>query len=136
MRTQALFGIITVLLRAATLVFQSLVIGGIVFQRWIAAPETPEDDRRRGAVVIRISAIALAATQALYLGLNTKILVDSLGAGLSEIAGANFFIAGVVTIAGNTRHRAAAPKSARPRESNHLKSLKLVPFPTPQVEQR
>jgi copper resistance protein D len=99
MRTQALFGIITVLLRAATLVFQSLIVGGIVFQRWITADNTPEENRRIGALVIRISAIALAATQALYLGLNTKILSDSLGAGLSEIAGANFFIAGVVTIA-------------------------------------
>ena len=40
MRTQALFGIITVLLRVATLIFQSLIVGGIVFQRWIAAGAT------------------------------------------------------------------------------------------------
>src|SRR5215467_2648304 len=99
MRTQALFGMITVLLRAATLVFQSLVIGGIVFQRWIVAANAPEDARRRGILLVRISAIALATTQALYLGLNTKILSDSLGAGLREISGANFFMVGLVTIA-------------------------------------
>jgi copper resistance protein D len=125
MRTQALFGIITVLLRAATLVFQSLVIGGIVFQRWIAAPETPEDDRRLGARVVMISAVALATTQALYLGLNTKILADSLGAGLSEIAGANFFIAGVVTIAAAVAI-AYLLRSGRARPGNLTVLLSLV----------
>jgi copper resistance protein D len=100
MRTQALFGIITVILRAATLVFQSLVIGGIVFRRWIAAGETtPAHDQRLGLLLVRISAIALAATQVAYLGLNTTILTRSLGAGLKEIAGANFFVAGLVTVA-------------------------------------
>jgi hypothetical protein len=36
----------------------------------------------------------------------------------------------VVTIAGNTEHRAAAPSSIQPRRSNHLNSFKLVPSPT------
>jgi putative copper resistance protein D len=90
---------IAVLLRAATLVFQSLVIGGVVFQRWVAARNSPQEDRRRGILLVRVSAIALAITQAMYLGFNTKILSDTLGAGLSEIAGANFFLVGLVTIA-------------------------------------
>lgn len=96
MRTQALFGIIAVLLRAATLICQSLVIGGIVFHRWIA----PEDvtrmrDRGSGALLVRVSAFALATTQVLYLGLDTGVLMDSLGVGLATVATANFFLAGV-----------------------------------------
>ena len=37
MRTEALGALITVILRAATLVSQSLLVGGIVFRRWAAA---------------------------------------------------------------------------------------------------
>ncbi|HEY6305359.1 MAG TPA: CopD family protein [Candidatus Angelobacter sp.] len=126
MRTQALFGIITVLLRAATLVFQSLIIGGIVFRRWIATDEmTPGHNLRSGTLVIRISAIVLAATQVLYLGLNTKILTASLGAGLSDIAGANFFLTGLVTIAAALAI-AFLPGSRLARPGNLVTFLSLV----------
>jgi len=37
MRTAELIALITVILRAATLVFQSLLVGSIVFHRWIDA---------------------------------------------------------------------------------------------------
>jgi putative copper resistance protein D len=100
MRTQALFGIITVILRAATLVFQSLVIGGIVFHRWIASKgPVQESGHRQGAILIRAAALALAVTQVLYLALNTMILRQSLDVGLRPIVGANFFVAGLLTIA-------------------------------------
>jgi copper resistance protein D len=94
MRTQSLFGIIAVVLRAATLIFQSLIIGGIVFHRWIAA----DGKRPTGIALVRLSAVALAATQVLYLGFNTAVLEDSLGVGLFNLASANFFAAGLVTV--------------------------------------
>jgi copper resistance protein D len=126
MRTQALFGIITVILRAATLVFQSLVIGGIVFRRWIAAGEmTPARDQRLGILLVQISAIALAVTQVAYLGLNTTILTGSLGASVKDIAGANFFVAGVVTVAAAIAI-ACIPSSRLSRSGHWIAILPLV----------
>jgi copper resistance protein D len=126
MRTQALFGIVTVILRAATLVLQSLVIGGIVFRRWIATGEmTPARDQFLGVLLVRIAAIALVATQVAYLGLNTTILTDSLGAGLKDIAGANFFVAGLVTVAAAIAIACAPfPRLAHP--GNRIALLSLV----------
>jgi putative copper resistance protein D len=97
MRTQALFGIISVILRAATLVFQSLVVGGIVFRRWLAADSGREQGP--GGRLIQSAAVALALTQTIYLALNSVILTESLKTGLRGIVGANFFVAGLVTIA-------------------------------------
>jgi copper resistance protein D len=100
MRTQALFGIIAVILRASTLIFQSLAVGGIVFHRWIAAGKpTAVCERQYGVLLMRVSAMALAATQVLYVSLNTMILQGSLGVSLKDLAGANFFLAGLVTTA-------------------------------------
>jgi putative copper resistance protein D len=98
MRTEALFGIITVILRAATLILQSLVIGGIVFRRWIANSEAAPGERPQGVLLVRVSAMALGLTQVLYLSLNTMILTNTVGLGINEIVGANFFIAGVATL--------------------------------------
>jgi copper resistance protein D len=126
MRTQSLFGIITVVLRAATLIFQSLVIGGIVFHRWIAPADlSQESDGERGERMIRWAAIALAATQVLYLGFNTAILMDSLGTGLKSIIGANFFVAGAVTIAAAVAI-ACVPAAHLSRPGNLLALLSLV----------
>jgi putative copper resistance protein D len=86
---------IAVGLRAATLVLQSLVIGGIVFRRWIAA-DTHEPTRE--VLFVRASAVGLAVTQLLYLGLNTAILARSLGLGLADVATANYFVTGMVAI--------------------------------------
>ena len=84
MRTQALFGMITVVLRAATLILQSLVIGGLVYRRWIAAGETTAaHERPYGVLLLRIAAMALAATQILYLSLNTMIALCSRKVGKS-----------------------------------------------------
>src|SRR5262249_37494837 len=106
MRTVALFGIITVILRAATLIFQSLVIGGIVFHRWVrpaampdVSAEAPARAGQLGVRLIRGAAIALAITQVLYLGGNTYLISSSVGLDLGQIIGANFFMAGLVTIA-------------------------------------
>jgi putative copper resistance protein D len=100
MRTQALFGIVTVILRAATLVFQSLVIGGIFFQRWIGpGTATAAREQRLGGLLVRGAAVALALTQVFYLALNTMILTRSLDVGPETIVGASFFLAGLTTIA-------------------------------------
>ena len=98
MRTLALFALVAVMLRAATLVFQSLLIGGIVFHRWIAAEKPTLGETAPGIPLLRLSAIALAVTQVLFLGLNTMLLRVSLGLTLAETMSANFFVVGMVTI--------------------------------------
>jgi putative copper resistance protein D len=126
MRTQALFGIITVVLRAATLVFQSLVIGGIVFQRWVAADDkTTVRERQTGVLLVRFAAGALACAQLFYLAINTMLLRDTLGLGLADVATANFFVVGLVTIAASLTI-AAIPSRRLARPGNLITLLALV----------
>jgi putative copper resistance protein D len=83
-----LFGIFSVLLRAATLVCQSLLIGGVVFYLWIARSNVTQLLRAVAGLValVLISSVAL----------NSFVLHATVGEGFSEIVGANFFVAGVV----------------------------------------
>ncbi len=87
---------IAVFLRAATLVLQSLVIGGLVFRRWIAGHDmsTPST----GVLLIRASAAGLCLAQLLYVALNTAVLAESLGLGVAEVVTANYFVTGVLTM--------------------------------------
>ncbi|MGA2810966.1 MAG: CopD family protein [Candidatus Acidiferrum sp.] len=93
-----IFGYLSVLLRAATLCFQTLTIGGIVFI--IAVTRAPQ--LRTDAVVascrkwITWFALALAATQVLYVMANTTILMQSAEMSFGEAVGANFVYAGAL----------------------------------------
>ena len=96
-----IFGYLSVLLRAATLCFQTLTIGGIVFI--IAVTRSPQ--LRTGAVLancrkwITWFALALAATQILYVMANSVILMQSADMSLGEAVGANFVYAGALAAA-------------------------------------
>jgi len=98
-----IFGFLSVLLRAGTLVFQSLLLGGVLFVFWIARP-TPDisDDslakvRSSSQTLIRYAAIGLAIMQGLYLYVNSVVLMVSAEIGLREVIGANFFISGSIS---------------------------------------
>src|SRR5260370_753307 len=125
MRTAQLIALITVILRAATLVFQSLLAGGIVFHRWIAADARATREPGFGMRLLRYSAIALAVTQALYLALNTTILRHSLGLGLAETMGANLFVPGRLTI-GAGLAISATPSRRLAHPGNTVTLLSLV----------
>src|SRR5271167_4120581 len=96
-----IFGYLSVLLRAATLCFQTLTIGGIVFL--VAVTRAPE--LRTAAVVgacrkwITWFALALAATQVFYVLSNTLILMQSAEMPFQEAIGANFVYAGALAAA-------------------------------------
>ena len=96
-----IFGYLSVLLRAATLCFQTLTIGGIVFV--IAVTRAPE--LRTATIVgacrkwITWFALALAATQVFYVMANTTILMQSADMSFSEAVGANFVFAGALAAA-------------------------------------
>src|SRR5580693_436366 len=99
-RLLQIFGFLSVLFRGATLTFQSLTVGGIVFLLFILrrAGQESEALQRVSLHWIRRSAIALAAMQISYVLANSLILMQSAEISLREAAGANFVIAGAIGI--------------------------------------
>jgi putative copper resistance protein D len=100
-----LFTFFAVGLRAGTLVFQSVLLGGVVFVLWMAraSPEASEEsiDRVQASSwrLLRIGAIGLAIVQLLYLYVNSAVLMVTAEFGLDGIVGANFFISGSIVMA-------------------------------------
>src|SRR5271157_2397574 len=96
------FGYLSVILRAGTLVFQSLLLGGVLFVLWIARPTSEiaggNFDKLQSASLrmLRIAAIGLAVVQALYLYVNSAVLMATAEIGLPDVVGANFFISGSI----------------------------------------
>lgn len=99
-----LFGFLSVVLRAGTLVFQSLVLGGVVFLLWIARavpgnPDSFQKVRSSSWTLLRFSAIGLIVMQVLYLYVNSAVLMTTAEIGFREVIGANFFISGSIVLA-------------------------------------
>ena len=100
-----LFAYLSVILRAGTLVFQSLLLGGVLFVLWVARVSPVSSDESDGIQascwrLLRISAIGLAVAQLLYLYVNSAVLMATAEIGIGSVVGADFFIAGsFVTIA-------------------------------------
>ncbi len=84
-----IFAYLSVLLRAGTLVFQSLLLGGWLFLFWIARPSSEVADssleRVRGVSLrlFRVAAIALVVMQVLYLYVNSAVLMATAEIGIS-----------------------------------------------------
>ncbi len=99
-RLLQVFGFLSVLFRGATLTFQSLAIGGIVFLIFVVRRANEDSSALEQACLrwIRRSAIALAVMQISYVLANSMILRQSAGMSLREVAGANFILAGVIGI--------------------------------------
>ena len=99
-----LFGFLSVVLRAGTLVFQSLLLGGVVFLLWIArgVPGSSEQVtklRASARTLLLASAVALVFMQGLYLYVNTAVLMTTAEIPFSDVVGANFFISGSIVLA-------------------------------------
>jgi putative copper resistance protein D len=99
-RLLQIFGFLSVLFRGATLAFQSLTAGGIVFLVLVlrGASEESEDIKAGCLSWIRRFALALAAMQISYLLANALILMQSAEMSLVEVSGANFALAGALGI--------------------------------------
>jgi putative copper resistance protein D len=101
-----LFGFFSVVLRAGTLVFQSLILGGTFFVLWTArsrpglAQESMERVHSIAWRVLRISAIGLAVVQALYLFVDSSVLMTTAEIPFSNVLGASFFVAGSIIFVG------------------------------------
>jgi len=99
-RLLQVFGFLSVLLRGATLTFQSLAIGGIVFLICVVRDSKEDSADMRIACLrwIRWSAVALLIAQISYVLANSLILQESAEMTLREVAGANFVVAGLIAI--------------------------------------
>src|SRR6266436_4450043 len=99
-RLLQVFGFLSVLFRGATLAFQSLAIGGIVFLMVVLSRTTEDSAELRQACLrwIRRSAIALAVMQISYVLANSMILMQSADMSLRQVVGANFVLAGAIGI--------------------------------------
>ncbi len=98
-----LFGFLSVVLRAGTLVFQSLLLGGVVFIVWTSRGtpgEAAQRDRMESGswTLLRLSIIGLILIQTLYLYVNSAVLMVTAELGFSGVIGANFFISGSVVL--------------------------------------
>jgi putative copper resistance protein D len=100
-----LFGFLSVVMRAGTLVFQSLLLGGVVFVLWVAH-DVPGDAGQRNRMtasswtLLRISILGLIVIQSAYLYVNSAVLMTTADIGLSDTVGANFFISGSIVLCG------------------------------------
>src|SRR5271167_95476 len=96
-----IFGFLSVLFRGATLAFESLTIGGILFLNFVArganAPSEAVDQTCRRW--IRRAAVALALMQLAYILASSFILMQSADMTLADVSGANFVLAGILAIA-------------------------------------
>ncbi len=99
-----LFSFLSVVLRAGTLVFQSLLLGGVLFVLWVArssplaAPESIARIQKSSWKLLQVSAVGLAIVQLLYLYVNSAVLMATAEIGFDGVVGANFFISGCIVL--------------------------------------
>ncbi len=96
-----LFGYLSIVLHGLTIVAQSMAIGGALFLIFLARPlaSSLPDGRqlaRRTAVIAGWSALALVACEALAVGMQAAVLMDTVGLGLQQTLTAQFAVAGIV----------------------------------------
>lgn len=104
-RLQGIYAYLSVVFRAAILIFQSLVAGGVVFLAVALKAQSGSDfisevetAKARCIRLLRISALLLAVSHAGYLFINCSVLIGSEDLSLSDIFGANFVIAAFIGI--------------------------------------
>src|SRR5258706_1643758 len=111
-----LYGYLSVLLRALSLAFQSLVIGGVIFTHLVIRP-SPEPDKgkivfRSGLRLMTISAIGLILAQAAAIVINAITLRQTTGLRFAQLGSATFVTAGALIIAGAAGLAALSSKPA------------------------
>jgi putative copper resistance protein D len=88
------------ILRAATLSFEALLIGGIVFGACIVPVSCSLDQRFSGRALrlLRLSATALIFTQIAFVALDSEMLVHSGSQQWNDLIAANYFLAGTALV--------------------------------------
>jgi copper resistance protein D len=92
-----LFAYLSVLLRGAVLVLQTLAVGGLAFERIVLRPLAGEEGLAMSAAPLRIvrwAAAGLATAWLLWIGLDSAVLVGTSDLAPGDVLGATFFLAG------------------------------------------
>ena len=112
-RLLQIFGFLSVLLRGATLTFQSLAVGGVVFLFAVLRKLSDDSADIKASCLswLRRFAQALVVVQISYLAANSLILMESAQIGFAEVIGANFFLAGALGIAASLTILALSTRS-------------------------
>lgn len=100
-RLLQIFGFLSVLLRGASLTFQSLTVGGIIFLAFVLGNFSDDSEKIKASSLswLRRFALALFVIQISYLVTNSLILMESAQISFAEVSGANFVLAGALGIA-------------------------------------
>lgn len=95
------------LLRAATLAFDSILMGGLFFCCLLLRGRKSDVSafhlhgfHARAAHLLRLAALGLIVTQALFLWVNSAMLLGTAPLRLADLVTSNYFLAGLVLIAG------------------------------------
>jgi putative copper resistance protein D len=93
-----IFSYLVVLLRAATLCFQSLAVGGILFLLLVTRTEELRTEAflRSAWKLISWSGLGLAIAQVLFVLSNSMVLTYSVDISIKEVLGANYVFAGIL----------------------------------------
>src|SRR5215475_13486796 len=95
-----LYGFVSVVLRALALVFEALMVGGVIFQFGIAKKYSNQMVGTRVTSLVTCSSTLLAITETVYLGTNSIVLIQLSNLTWTEASGATFFVWGTVLIVG------------------------------------
>jgi len=129
-RLAGVYAYLAVIFRAAILIFQSLILGGVIFIAYALrqAPDTSSLKvaavRAKSVRLLRLSGFCLAAAQALCLLVNCRVLISGAGLSIADVIGANFVIAASIAI-GSGLLVALVPADS-PRKMGPVLLLSLV----------
>jgi len=97
-----IYGYVGVVLHGFDLVAQTLLIGSVAFALWIVVPLEGSAQREMHRIaadtgrIVAFAAIAALVTAVASTSLNALVLSASIGASLTQVAGATFVVAGAV----------------------------------------
>jgi len=100
-----IFGFLAIMLRGVVVAAQSITLGGIAFLVLLALPLRGELGAVAPVIVARVrrwiglAAVAVVIVQALRLGVATSTLAETTGLALTGLWGADYFTAGVLSMA-------------------------------------
>ena len=95
------FDLLSVLLRAAVLSLEALTLGGIAFLLFAALPTgIAEGSLLRLRKIAGWAALALFVAETLSISVSAAILIGGSGFSLSDVASADFFLAGIAILIG------------------------------------
>ncbi len=93
-----LFGYLSIIVHGLTILSQSMALGGALFLVFLTRPLDLPDIGRVAARIAGWSAVALLASEAATVGLQTAVLMQTVGLGFLNVMGAGFAIAGIIKI--------------------------------------